>query len=340
MINEDLVDSAIRHRLDLLRFEAGTVARMLAAYNTAYAALTLELAEAWQAIEAGQPPRRALLESLTARRGAIEPVTRALLLQLTALLAEALDATARVELLQARRAWQAATPPGLIDWHTPPVADVLTAVESPVGTQGWPTRIAVALQAHQADLSLALGAAVAQGAPIPRATELLSRVPALAGATRAQLVSLARTEIQRVANAAALESYTANADLLSGVEYLATLDSRTCLLCAPSHGKIYPLDQAPALPQHPRCRCFLAPVVKPWSALGLGPTQADLFDGRPSSGPDFPTWLRRQPPVVAEEILGSTRARLWREGLPLPAFSDGRRPLTLPELRERYPDAF
>lgn len=36
----------------------------------------------------------------------------------------------------------------------------------------------------------------------------------------------------------------------------ATLDAKVCNDCAEYDGKIYSLDKAPSLPQHPNCRCF------------------------------------------------------------------------------------
>lgn len=46
------------------------------------------------------------------------------------------------------------------------------------------------------------------------------------------------------------------------VLYLATLDARTCPECFSDHNEIYRIENAPALPRHPQCRCTLAPYIK------------------------------------------------------------------------------
>jgi hypothetical protein len=51
---------------------------------------------------------------------------------------------------------------------------------------------------------------------------------------------------------------------------------------------------------------------------------------------DFGAWLRRQPVATQNEVLGATRARLFREGkATLSRFVTGNRVLTLAELRAR-----
>lgn len=339
-VNEDLADAAIDYRLDLLRFEAGVVAQLTAALESALSDVTRDLRRADTELRAGRisEETRGLLNQ---RRVGLQDALAAVYLQSRDLLAQSLAATAQVGLYTAAEAWKASTAGAGPEWVRPPIGDVLAALESPVGSRGWPTRLALQLQQLTDGITPALAAAAARGASVERIARELSHVQGLAGASRSALVSLARTEIQRVAAVAAEVSYAANADVLDGVEYLATLDSRTCLVCAPTHGQTYRLnEERPAIPRHPRCRCFYAPVTKSWAALGLGPAQASLFDGKPSGGPTFEVWLERQPPATAEAILGSARAEAWREGVPLAAFSDGRTALSLADLQARYPDAF
>lgn len=46
------------------------------------------------------------------------------------------------------------------------------------------------------------------------------------------------------------------------VRYLATLDSRTCAVCAADHNKVMTNDSIIPLPRHPNCRCTYAPEIK------------------------------------------------------------------------------
>lgn len=80
--------------------------------------------------------------------------------------------------------------------------------------------------------------------------------------TRREAVNMARTVCNGVANSAKLAFYQANDDVIIGVEILATLDGRTCPVCASLDRKRYKMDeQAPSLPLHNMCRCVLLPVT-------------------------------------------------------------------------------
>ncbi|PEP86087.1 minor capsid protein [Bacillus pseudomycoides] len=69
---------------------------------------------------------------------------------------------------------------------------------------------------------------------------------------------VARTETSRVYNEAANQSYRDYG--VTKVEWLATLERRTCARCAALHGKKYKIDNNPPIPLHPHCRCTLVPV--------------------------------------------------------------------------------
>ena len=341
-VNEDLADATISHRLDLLRYEGGVVRRVVAAYEGALADLTAELEKARRLAAAGKLDATAL--SLIERRADGLRAALADVLRATAgILDESLDAAARVELAAQLQALAAAVPDGVgISFTAPPLADVLTAINDPIGGSTWGRRLASDLLAVHDGLQDQIGRAVASGASMDRAADAIGDALGIVETYRGRLVAIARTEIQRVANTAAVAVYEANSDVIGSVEYLATLDSRTCAICAPLHGRVWPLGspeiQQP--PRHPRCRCFLAPVTKSWADLGLGPEQAADFDGEPAGGPSFDDWLSRQPDSTADDVLGPTRAQAWRDGVPLDKFSDGREIIPIEEMRRRYPDAF
>lgn len=82
------------------------------------------------------------------------------------------------------------------------------------------------------------------------------------GKTRA--TTLARTEIVNANNVAALERYDQAGidDFEIAAEYLTAEDSRVCPICRPWNGEIISKSEALALlPQHPACRCSIAPVI-------------------------------------------------------------------------------
>lgn len=65
---------------------------------------------------------------------------------------------------------------------------------------------------------------------------------------------LAETEVARVEDEA-FKRFCRETDV-KRVKRNAILDTGTCADCADEDGKVYDLDNAPSLPQHPLCRCF------------------------------------------------------------------------------------
>lgn len=72
---------------------------------------------------------------------------------------------------------------------------------------------------------------------------------------------ITRTEIMRASNIGALSIYKANADVVQGVEFVATRDERTCPVCGGLDGKTWKLGSSqmvtPPSQTHPGCRCTL-----------------------------------------------------------------------------------
>jgi len=81
----------------------------------------------------------------------------------------------------------------------------------------------------------------------------------------ARTLMISRTEVMRASNLGALAVYEQNADILSGWEWLATKDERTCPICGALDGKRYKFDDPQMQPpsgSHIGCRCTVAPVLK------------------------------------------------------------------------------
>lgn len=100
--------------------------------------------------------------------------------------------------------------------------------------------------------------------------------------------------------------------------------------CAALDGKRFPVDKGPRPPRHINCRSTTVPVVGKIEGVAEFNRQT------------YPEWLRNQPADVQDDILGVTRAKLFRSGdLQLDRFVDRKGvTLTLPELRERDASAF
>lgn len=342
-VNTAVVDSVTSHRLAVLRYEGGTVRRLLDVYDRALRDVLAELDAARKALARGQ-------EVDDRRRRRLELLARDLRAEVRLLAdaaAKTLDERAReVGEAERRFAGRLGRTVG-VSWRDVPTAAVHAAVTSPIGGSLWRAQLATDLVAVESALQSAVGVALARGLGMDRAAQIV-RQAGVAQTYRGRLVAIARTEIQRVANAVALDSYARNADVISGVQVLATLDSRTCAICGAQHDRVYPLvggrpeglSRPP--PFHPRCRCFTAPVIKSWSDLGLGNTAANrrAYTGAPAEAPSFEAWLRGRPDSEADEVFGPTRAAAWRAGrLALADMVRGLTLLDLGELADRYPSA-
>jgi len=164
---------------------------------------------------------------------------------------------------------------------------------------------------------------------------------------RAEMI--ARSEILYTSNQVARNIYQNNTDVLQGVMYTATLDRRTCLICATSDGKIYKFKDGedhngPLLPRHPRCRCTYSPLTKSWAQLEKenqvkpGVSQKTK-GGFVNTAPDVVTygqWLKTQPAEVVKDILGPTRYKMWSAGeLQLSEMATSKRIYSLAELNQK-----
>ncbi len=76
---------------------------------------------------------------------------------------------------------------------------------------------------------------------------------------RAQMI--AQTELAHAYNQNILQAY--NEIGTQWVTWLAIVDSRTCPICAGRDQKTYAIDQVPAIPSHPRCRCTVVSASGP-----------------------------------------------------------------------------
>ena len=159
--------------------------------------------------------------------------------------------------------------------------------------------------------------------------------------------AVVRTATNHVASRAREATYAANADIISGVVWVSTLDSRTSPICRERDGKIYPVDSGPRPPAHWNCRSATAPITKSWRELGfdaedLAPSTRASMNGQVPEDMTYGEWLRRQDRETVEEVLGVKKARLFLKGeLPIERFNDPRgKEYTLEELRSREAAAF
>lgn len=139
--------------------------------------------------------------------------------------------------------------------------------------------------------------------------------------TTREAEALVRTAVADISTHARHGTYAANEDILEGYTLVVTFDGRTsdtCIRYGLTPAKVYPLNDptSPRPPFHFQCRTVTAPAVN-WRALGIEPpapgTRASATGQVPAAW-DFDAWLKQAPPGIQADILGSGRAKLYREG--------------------------
>jgi len=178
-------------------------------------------------------------------------------------------------------------------------------------------------------------------------TSALKFTDGVSAITRRQATNLVRTATNHVANAAREKFYEANEDLISSVQWVATLDTRTCEICGALDGETFPIDKGPRPPAHPSCRCSTVPVVKSWKELGIDLQEAPegtraSMNGQVAASMSYSDWLAKQSSAVQNEALGPTKAALFRDGgLAIDGFVDNKgNILTIDQLKAKEADAF
>lgn len=106
----------------------------------------------------------------------------------------------------------------------------------------------------------------------------------------ANAIRIVRTESIHFSNAASVRVY-ADAGI-DQVEWLATLDARTCSECGALDRKVFDRDEAPGPPLHPNCRCTLIPhltTAQPGRRIARGPDGTYYVSGDTT----YEQWLQQ-----------------------------------------------
>jgi SPP1 gp7 family putative phage head morphogenesis protein len=150
-------------------------------------------------------------------------------------------------------------------------------------------------------------------------------------ASTVQLQTLTRTAITETSNYVSNTTYKLNDDVVKGYQYVATLDSRTSLICARLDGKVYALTNknAPQPPQHFNCRSTTIPIIKSTNQLlntknnrlqkrkiaGLSDSRRASINGQVPAKTTYEEWLKNQSNEVKLAVLGNQkRVTLFNSG--------------------------
>lgn len=161
-----------------------------------------------------------------------------------------------------------------------------------------------------------------------------------------QVMTLVRTSINQVANAASQQVYEANQDITKKYKYVATLDARTSPICRALDGKEFPYGKGPTPPQHFNCRSTTVPVID-YEELGFTPPppgRRASMDGQVPADQTYGQWLEKQPKAVQAEVLGKEKVRYFEllskkygpQNAIVKLVRDDGSELTLQQLQRRY----
>ena len=118
----------------------------------------------------------------------------------------------------------------------------------------------------QEQMRQALNAGVIQGEGY---RPLVKRIEDGFTMARGEATTLTRTFVSAANNAARMETYKANDDVVTGWKWITSGDNLVCMMCLPLHGRTFKLGGGPPIPRHPRCRCSSIPATISWRELGI-----------------------------------------------------------------------
>ena len=128
---------------------------------------------------------------------------------------------------------------------------------------------------------------IAEISKLIRGTKEKNYLDGILAATQVSAVRLARTIVNGVSNNARMETIKENSDVIDGVEFVGTLDGKTCQYCAAYDGHIWRGEDAGKArrpPLHPNCRCTIIPYVELKDENG---NVVELEADRPAANADF-----------------------------------------------------
>lgn len=128
------------------------------------------------------------------------------------------------------------------------------------------------------------------------------------GANMARFLTIQRTAEMEAYREGQRLAFEANAEVMAGWRWLASLSFDTCLACLAQHGTLHPITET--MDSHWNCRCVPVPETKTWEELGFPGVAEDV---RPAweTGED---WLRRQSEENQIRTLRKSRYEAWKSG--------------------------
>ncbi len=346
--NEKLQTAAIDHSHDIIRYQNQVVYKVIALLNRT----DKDLFEQIQSALMRLPPEAFTVERLDSMLASVRQINAAAYQKIRhELQAELADLVAYEQGYQ-QQLFQN-TLPVTFEVAAAPVAQVVSSAMARPFQGRLLSEWMAGLEAEKAaKIRDAIRIGYVEGQTIPemvarlRGTKAKQYQDGILEITRRNAETIVRTAVSHTANHTRQKFAEANDDLVKGVKWLSTLDGKTSDVCKARDGKVYPVDSGPRPPAHPNCRSSTSYVLKSWKELGIDlkefpeGTRASM-DGQVPANVTYNEWLKGKDSAFQDKVLGPTRAKLFREGMPVDRFVNkaGDR-LTLEKLRERDAEYF
>jgi SPP1 gp7 family putative phage head morphogenesis protein len=351
--NEALLDAETAHAIGMQRYANGVVRRMIALLNRIDADLFIELTKQLEKAPDSFSVRRidALLKSV---RQLNEEAYRQLELELN----DELKDLVKYEGGYQKQLFEAQLPVVVTVASIAPEQVYTAALARPF--QGrllkeWMDGLEVDKAVRVRDavrMGFSEGQTIDQIVRRLRGTKARGYEDGIIEITRRNAETVVRTAVSHMAGFTRDRFYQQNNDLIKGIKWVSTLDSRTSDACIIRDGKMYGLDHKPqghAIPWgggpgalHFNCRSSSVPVLKSWRDMGIDEDEIDAgtrasLDGQVPADVTFGEWLKKQPAEVQDDVLGTTRGKMLRNGKTTVDrfFNDKGKFLSLDELRQR-----
>ena len=178
-----------------------------------------------------------------------------------------------------------------------------------------------------------------------RGTKALGYSDGILATTDRNAGTVVRTAVQHVASQARNEVAKVNDNFVTGVQLIATLDSKTTPFCRSIDHQVYPVDSGPRPPFHPNCRTSFILLTKFSAMFGKGATRASV-NGQVPASLSYYEWLKTQPMSFIDLAIGPNRAKLLMNGgLDADKFAalqlgKNFKPITLKMMKELEPEMF
>lgn len=167
--------------------------------------------------------------------------------------------------------------------------------------------------------------------------------------TRTSAERMVRTALAHTASTAKNKLFEDNSDIIPYYEWVSTLDGRTSPTCQSRDGKVWKVGKGPMPPAHYNCRSTTTPLFKDevtsttkgFNKKDIGGKRASI-DGQVNADLNYNDWLGKQSKEFQIDVLGKTKAALFRKGgLSVDKFVNNRgQALTLDQLKAKQPAAW